>query len=69
MLMLYTLPDVEFVGRVGEALEFPQCFELFPDFDDVLQQSSVPLLFQVTELTCVSDGRYSVEPIQCHYGS
>lgn len=52
---LYALPDVEFVGCVGEALEFPQCFELFPDFDDGLQQSSVPLLLQVTELTSVPE--------------
>lgn len=57
MSLLYALPDVKFVGRVGEALEFPQCFELFPHFDDALQQGSVPLLLQVTELAGVSEGQ------------
>lgn len=54
-LSSYSLPDVEFVGRVGEALEFPQGFELFPPFDDALQQSSIPLLLQVSELASVSE--------------
>lgn len=48
-------PDKEFKGRVCESLEVSESFELFPNFDDAFEKSSVLLLLHITQLTSVSD--------------